>query len=147
LHARALLAAGRIREADARASELLAVLVERGVLVSDPDWSGELAVVLQALGREAELLELVGGITRPTPWLQAAAAIAHGQFDQAADLYAQIGSLPDEAFARLRAAEHLFAAGQRAEGNTQLQLAVVFYRKVQASTYLREAEALLAASA
>ena len=119
LHAHVLLAAGQIQEAGMRASELLALLVERGALVSNPDWSGELAIVLQALGREAEFLALVGGITTPTPWLQAAIAIAHGRFDQATDLYAQIGSLPDEAFARLQAAKRLAAAGRRGEASGQ----------------------------
>jgi hypothetical protein len=94
--------------------------------VSNPDWSGELAVVLHTLGRGAELIELVGRLTTPTPWLQAALAIACGRFDRAADLYAQIGSLHDEAFARLQAAKQLLATGRRAEGNTHLQRVVAF---------------------
>jgi DNA-binding SARP family transcriptional activator/class 3 adenylate cyclase len=144
-HARALLDNGRRQEAGARASELLAVLASRGVSPG-PDWPGQLAVVLHALGRGGELLELVASVTAPTPWLQAA-AMAAGRFEQAADIYAQIGSLPDEAFARLRAAEQLLNAGRRADGNAQLQQALGFYRQVRASAYVREAEALLAASA
>jgi tetratricopeptide (TPR) repeat protein len=144
-HARALLDNGRRQEAGARASELLAVLANRGVSPG-PDWPGQLAVVLHALGRGGELLELVASVTAPTPWLQAA-AMAAGRFEQAADIYAQIGSLPDEAFARLRAAEQLLNAGRRADGNAQLQQALRFYRQVRASAYVREAEALLAASA
>ena len=147
LRAHVLLAAGRIQEAGTAASQLLAVLAERGVLVSNPDWSGELAVVLHTLGRGAELLELVGRLATPTPWLQAAVAIARGGFDRAAELYAQIGSLPDEAFARLQAAKQLLAAGRRTEGTAHLQRVVAFYREVQASSYLREAEMLLAATA
>jgi DNA-binding SARP family transcriptional activator/class 3 adenylate cyclase len=146
-HAGALLASGRRQEAGARASELLAVLAEHGPLATSSDWPGQLAVVLHALGRGGELLELVASVTAPTPWLQAAAAMAAGRFEQAADIYAQIGSLPDEAFARLRAAQHLIAAGQRAEASVQLQRALGFYREVRADAYLREAEALLAASA
>ena len=118
-----------------------------GLLVSNPDWAGELAVVLHTLGRGAELLEPLGRLTTPTPWLQAAGAIARGRFDRAADLYAQIGSVPDEAFARLQAAKQLLAAGRRAEGTAHLQRVVAFYREVQASAYLREAEMLLAATA
>ena len=83
----------------------------------------------------------------PTPWLQAATTMAAGEFDQAADRYAEIGSLPDEAYARLRAAEQLLNAGQRADGHAQLQQAVGFYRQVRATGYLREADALVAASA
>jgi hypothetical protein len=48
---------------------------------------------------------------------------------------------------RLCAAERLLAAGRQAKGNAQLQQALGFYRQVQASPYVREAEALLAASA
>jgi class 3 adenylate cyclase/tetratricopeptide (TPR) repeat protein len=147
LRARVLLAAGRIQEAGTTASQLLAGLAERGVLVSNPDWSGELAVVLHTLGRGAELIELVGRLSTPTPWLEAAVAIARGRFDRAADLYAQIGSVPDEAFARLQAAKQLLASDRPAEGNAYLQRLVAFYREVQASAYLREAEMLLAATA
>ena len=57
--ARALLAAGRQQEADAEANELLAMLAQQEILPTAPDWSGDLAVVLQALGRDAELVELL----------------------------------------------------------------------------------------
>jgi len=83
----------------------------------------------------------------PTPWLRAATAIAVGQFEEAAKLYAGMGSLPDEAFARLRAAEHLFNAGRHTDANAQLQPALAFYRQVHAAGYIREADALVAASA
>jgi hypothetical protein len=55
-----------------------------------------------------------------------------------------MGSLPDEAYARLRAAETLAAAGRRDEGGEELERALEFYRRVGAVRYLREAEALLA---
>jgi class 3 adenylate cyclase/tetratricopeptide (TPR) repeat protein len=146
-HAWALLAAGRREEAGSQADELLATLAERRVLVAEPGWSGGLAVVLQALGRGAELVDFIAHITTSTPWLQAATAVATGEFERAADLYAAIGSLPREAFARLEAAERLLAEGRRTEASVQLQQALAFYRAVRASAYLREAEALLAASA
>jgi class 3 adenylate cyclase/tetratricopeptide (TPR) repeat protein len=146
-HARALLANGHIEQAGARADELLVELAERGALATNPDWSGQLAIVLQALGRGAQLVELAATVATPTPWLEAATDIAAGKFEQAADRYAEIGSRPDEAYARLRAAELLFDAGRRADANAQLNSALAFYRKVRASAYLREAETLLAASA
>jgi AAA ATPase domain len=145
--ARAVLAAGSVEKASGLASELLAMLARQRAVVAEPDWSGELAIVLQALKRGADLINFAAQVTTPTPWLEAATAVAMGEFKRAADLYAEIGSLPDEAFARLRAAEHLLATGQRAEGNTQLQRAAAFYRKARATAYVREAEALLAASA
>jgi class 3 adenylate cyclase/tetratricopeptide (TPR) repeat protein len=146
-HAQALLAAGSAQEAGAQADELLAMLAARRVLVTEPAWSGELAIVLRALGRGAELVNLVARVTTPTPWLEAAAAVTMGEFERAANLYAQIGSLPQEAFARLQAAERLFADGRGTEASVQLHQALAFYRKVRANAYLREAEALLAASA
>jgi class 3 adenylate cyclase/tetratricopeptide (TPR) repeat protein len=146
-HARALVSAGRTDEAEARASELFNKLAEEGVIATDPDWSRDLAVVFQALGRGAELAELLDHPGAPTLWLQAAAAVAAGDYDRAGDLYAQIGSLPDEAYARLNAAKRLLAAGHRAEVSGPLERALAFYRQVNANGYLREVEALLAASA
>ena len=147
VHARALLANRRVQEARARANDLLVELAKRGVLATTPDWSGQLALVLHALGRGGELLELAATVAMPTPWLRAATAIAVGQFEEAAKLYAGMGSLPDEAFARLRAAEHLFNAGRHTDANAQLQPALAFYRQVHAAGYIREADALVAASA
>ena len=146
LRARTLLVSGAVGEASARADELLAALAAHNALATNPDWTGQLAVVLQALGRGGELVELLSGVA-PTPWLQAGMAIADGAFQRAADLYATIGSLPDEAYARLRAAQQLFAGGLRSEAREQLHRAVAFYRGVRATGYLLEGEELLGASA
>jgi tetratricopeptide (TPR) repeat protein len=131
--ARALLANGQVDEAAAVAADLLAELAGRGAFPTNPDWSGDLAIVLRALGRSAELTRL--------------AAAAKGDYGRAAELYADIGSLPDEAHARLRAGGQLLEAGRRAEGTAQVERALGFYRQVGASAYLREAEALLAVAA
>jgi hypothetical protein len=147
IHARVLLANGQVEQASVKASELLAELGGSGALVTNPDWSGQLAIVLYTLGRGSELLDLISRVTAPTPWQEAAAAIAAGRFEEAADRYAKIGSLPDEAYARLRAGEQLLNAGRRADGNAQLQQALAFYRQVGATAYLHEADALVAASA
>ena len=56
-HARALVSAGRTDEAQARAGELFTMVAEEGAIATDPDWSRDLAVVFQALGRGAELVE------------------------------------------------------------------------------------------
>jgi DNA-binding SARP family transcriptional activator len=145
--ARVALVTGDRDQAGAYARQLLAMLAEQAELHAVAEWSADLAAVLMGLGRGSDLRELAARKEGPTPWLEAAAAFAGSDFDRAADQYAKIGSLPDEAFARLRAAEQLLATGQRAEGNTQLQRAVIFYRKARATAYLRQAEALLAASA
>jgi hypothetical protein len=145
--ARVGLATGDRDQAGAYANELLAMLVEQAELHAVAEWPADLAAVLVGLGRGSDLRELAASKAVSTPWLEAAAAFASRDFERAADQYAKIGSLPDEAFARLRAAEQLLATGQQAEGNTQLQRAVTFYRKARATAYLRQAEALLAASA
>ena len=56
--------------------------------------------------------------------------MAAGDFELAAARYAELGSVPDEAFARLRAGERLLAAGRRSEGDRQLEQALAFYREV-----------------
>jgi class 3 adenylate cyclase len=145
-HARALLAVGRQQEADTEANKLLAMLAQPGVLPTAPDWSGDLAVVLQALGRGPELVELLADAKTPTGWFEAAAAVAAGEFQRAADHYDQIEAQPDAAFAQLQAAKQLTAAGRRAEANAQLSRALAFYRQVGAVGYLREGETLLAAT-
>jgi class 3 adenylate cyclase len=145
--ARALLAVGRQQEAGTEANKLLAMSAQRGVVPTAPDWSGDLAVVLQALGRGAELVELLADAKTPTAWFDAASALATGEFQRAADLYDQMGAQSDGAFARLQAAKHLVAAGRRAEANAQLSRALAFYRQVGATGYLREGEILLTATA
>jgi tetratricopeptide (TPR) repeat protein len=133
--ARALLEAGRQQEADTEANELLAMLAHQGVLPTRP------------LGRDAELVELLADVKTPTGWFEAAAAVAAGEFQRAADHYDQIQAQPDAAFARLQGAKHLVAAGRRAETNAQLRRAVAFYHRVSATGYLQESQTLLAATA
>jgi tetratricopeptide (TPR) repeat protein len=145
--ARALLAAGREHEAGTEANQLLAMLARLGVLPTAPDWSGDLAVVLQVLGRGAELVELLADAKTPTGWFEAAAALASGEFQRAADMYDQMEAQPEAAFARLQAAKLLVGAGRRAEANVQLSRALAFYRKVGATGYVRESETLVTATA
>jgi DNA-binding SARP family transcriptional activator/class 3 adenylate cyclase/tetratricopeptide (TPR) repeat protein len=145
--AHAMLAAGKVEKASRLASALLALLARQRGVTAVSEWSGELAIVLQALERGAELVKLADRVTTPTPWLRAATAAVKGEFVQAADLYAEIGSRPHEAYTRLWAAQQLVAGEQETEASKQLERALAFYQKVQASAYLRKAEALLAASA
>ena len=105
-----------------------------------------LAWTLVASGTGAELpagLEPFQGI----PWVRAGIAFADGNPVQAADICAEIGALTQEAYARLAAACLLVEQGRRAEADEQLHRALGFYRSVGAARYVREGEALLAASA
>src|SRR6476646_7033310 len=104
------------------------------------------AAAAHQLGLDDELEAALAGRAR-TPWTDAVGAYAAGDFASAAEILRRIGSKPDEADARLRAAERLFGEGRRAEADGQLQLALAFYRSVGATRYVRECEALLAATA
>jgi class 3 adenylate cyclase/tetratricopeptide (TPR) repeat protein len=141
-----LLATGRRAEAVPLVDELLGRLQSsRTSLVSY--WAMPLAVVLTALGRPSEMEAIAQNATISIRWLDAARAYAAGAFEESADILADIGAIPDEAFVRLRAAEALIEAGRRPEADAQLQQALAFYRSVGATRYIREAESLFAASA
>jgi hypothetical protein len=57
-----------------------------------------------------------------------------------------MGAQADAAMTRLRAAELLVGAGRRAEAESQLELALDFFRRAGANRYVGAAEELLAAS-
>ena len=143
-YAEALLACGRAEEATTAAAEALALAGENAVVFAGC-WP-VLIRVLAALGRGEELLAATEAAP-PTRWIEAARLYAGGDFAGAAELYAQIGSLLDEADARLRAAELLADAGGREGADAQLERALAFYRSVGATRYVGEGEALLAQSA
>jgi class 3 adenylate cyclase/tetratricopeptide (TPR) repeat protein len=111
------------------------------------EWLADLAVALATLDWTDELLEDAERVKVRTPWLEAALACSTGDFQRAAEIYAGIGDKPAEAYARLRAAEKLVAEGRRAEADAELERALEFWRSVGATAYIREGEALLAASA
>jgi tetratricopeptide (TPR) repeat protein len=82
-----------------------------------------------------------------TRWDKAADAVLDGRWADAADVYGEIGARPFAALAALRAAEAYVSAGRRAEADKRLARALEFWRSVGAKRYVREGEALLAASA
>jgi tetratricopeptide (TPR) repeat protein len=106
-----------------------------------------LAWVAVMRGRELELIELVERESFDSPWLRATAAVLERDFRAAAEIFAGMESPAHEAFYRLRAAEQFVAEGRRGEADGQLRPALAFYRSVGATRYVREGEALLAASA
>jgi class 3 adenylate cyclase/tetratricopeptide (TPR) repeat protein len=116
--ARALLAAGRREEAAEVAGRLLEGL---GGGVLGPDLGADLGLVVSGLGIPADALDRLG--IPPTPWLEAARALATGDPLAAAERYAAIGSLPDEADARLAAAQLLSRQGRQADAEAQLAAA------------------------
>jgi class 3 adenylate cyclase/tetratricopeptide (TPR) repeat protein len=133
------------RRAEDLAGELLSEQVSG--FTGQIDWALNLAVVASLIGREGEFLEAAARTTLVTPWLTAATAYVSRDFGRAADVYAGIGALPEEAYARLRGAEAFVRDGHRAEADAELARALQFWRSVGATAYVREGEALLAESA
>jgi hypothetical protein len=114
--------------------------------IGESDWLADICFALPLLARAEELLEGAAQTRNHTPWFEAAVACASGDFRGAADVYARIGALPEEAYARLCAAESLVREDRRAEADVELNRALAFWRSVGATAYVRDAEALLAAA-
>jgi class 3 adenylate cyclase/tetratricopeptide (TPR) repeat protein len=135
--ARILLEAGKLDEARVVAEETLA---------HDPvGHAAELAWVADELALTAD----VSAWLHPSPqtnWKEAAEAVLRRDFGAAADLYLKIGDRPDEARARLHAAEQLVAGGHREEAERQLELSLGFWRSVEATRYVRRAATFVAAA-
>jgi hypothetical protein len=142
---RARLALGDLAGASALADELVAALTEKGIW--GPYESVDGAWAFRQLDRAAELIEAFERPRAQTPWHEAARRILAGDLAGAADLYAEIGSVPDEAYARLRATEELMRSGLRGEADRQLRLALPVFARLGAAGWAAEGEALLAASA
>ena len=141
LHADTLAAAGRCDEAQRLVDELFEKWGENPAFTgttapSDAAWA------LASCGAADGRLEPIAAMSSSSRSVAAGAAILRGDLLAAADMFAEIGWLPDEARARLRAAERL-DGGHRAE---QLLLARAFYDSVGATGFLRECKALEAAA-
>ena len=141
--AAALLEAGQDGDAALLADELLGLDVANRRVSTPVSPIFDLAWVLHAVGGTADLIQAAEHSSVLSPWSSAAAAIARGDHLPAADIYEEIGHLPNEAYTRLRAAEKLLADGRHGEADEQLQKALGFYRGVGATRYIREGEALL----
>jgi class 3 adenylate cyclase/tetratricopeptide (TPR) repeat protein len=141
LSAWVLVEAGRRGEAEIVADEVLSQMPRALELSIDPFvWAAD------ALGL-ADQMRAVLEHVRETPWREAAEAVLTRDFERAALLFDQIGTAPNAALARLRAARALIEAGRRSEGDVELQKALAFWRSVGAKRYVAEGEALLAVSA
>jgi len=135
-------ALGRLAEARRAADELLALLA-RGITTFG---ALQLALAADDLGLRAGLGTVFERLP-DRPWVQAARAANEGDFLRAADIAAESAWRVEEADLRLRAAETLVRAGRRAEADVQLQQALAFFRSVGATRFIRQGEALLAATA
>jgi hypothetical protein len=83
----------------------------------------------------------------PSPWRDAAAAMLHGDNVKAAERFARIGVLPEEAQARLLAAEAFAADDRHDDADAQLARCTPFFESVGATAYVRRGEKLRMRSA
>ena len=128
-----LLTSSRRSEAESVAVELLDAH-RRGPLNTVSDWFPEAGLAFAELGRPEDVEAIADTAPAPTPWRDAGLALGHGDPAAAAEIFAEMGALSYEAEARLLAA--------RAGDDAGLDDAIAFFRRVGATAFLREAEAL-----
>jgi hypothetical protein len=129
-------------DADARTAALQFLEIVREVKV---EFVSPYSAALYELGFAEDVVALLE--STPDAYDQAARRLGEGHLLEAADAFAAIPVARMEAEARLLAARELVAAGRRAEADAQLERALRFFRAARATSYLRKAEALLAATA
>ena len=146
LCATVLLTQGRRKQASTLTSEVLAcghVQVAALLELHGAVTPIEFAWLVRDLGREAELLTALESAP-PTPWLQAACAIAEHDSAGSLDLVAKIRAPSVDAYARLRAAEEAARSGSHDVAKELLAPALQFFRRVLAARHLAIADGLLA---
>jgi hypothetical protein len=138
------LAARRHKEASDLASDLAALGPPMVPALCAPfPTLAEVAWFFYDLDRAGEFIEVVlDPDPIKSPWNDAAQAICKGQFARAADVIDRIGHPACSAYARLRAAEALAAAGEDAEAAAQRAQAEAFYRPVGAIRFIGNGETL-----
>jgi tetratricopeptide (TPR) repeat protein len=134
---RVALEAGREREAAAVADEIARESSKKQDVLPG-FWFFNLAVVLTATGRAADVSGLTTGVTR-TPWVEAGSAFAQGDFSAASEVLRRMGCRSEAAYVRLCAAEATVSSG---EAERELALARDFYVEVGATGYLARTERL-----
>jgi class 3 adenylate cyclase len=139
-----LAAAGRAEEAQPMLSELFAA--GTADLSSICESSVNCVLAADILGRREEARRWLG-TRRDFPWFVVARHLTEQEFVVAAESLDSMGAARSAALTRLRAAQELARTGRRAEADEQLRHALRFFRSVDATRFIREAEALLAASA
>jgi len=139
-----LAAVGRADEAQPILAELFAAGTadESGVGESFTDC----LLAAEMLGRRDQARQWLG-TRRDSPWFVAARALADQEFVAAAESLDSMGAARSAALVRLRAAQELARTERPTEADDQLRQTLSFFRAVDATRFIREAEALLAAPA
>jgi tetratricopeptide (TPR) repeat protein len=134
---------GRLDEARAHASEAIEMAKTTPTIA---ELLFLIAGEARQLGIATEVVELI--TTAPdSPWKDAAIAQATGDPLRAVEIYARMGAPSIEADARFNAAVWLLEEGRTAEGFSQLEKALAFYRSVGAAFFIERGQRLLAKSA
>ena len=138
-HGRVLAETGDAAAAVAEAEEVLAARSRDAIEF----WAPSVAAALDLASRGEVFLAAAPPVGPLRTWWDAGAALAAGRHREAAERFHAIGSLPDEAWARLRAGRALLAESARAEAAAEVERALAFWRSVGAARYVRDAEQLL----
>jgi class 3 adenylate cyclase/tetratricopeptide (TPR) repeat protein len=131
---------GDEQEARTLVAETLAIARENVEVMAA---ANHLNFVAGPLGAREELYELAKRSPRGV-WKELMLAGARGDLVRTADLYAEFGSPTYEALARFFAGQELIDAGERVEGEAELERALAFFRSVGASFFVRRGEAVIA---
>ena len=134
--------AGLIGDAQTLADELIAVFPAGG-----HDWMLiDFAWAAASVDRRNQLLYLLDGTPKVSPYGHAARALLDGDYEAAADVFEKLGEKENTASARLRAAAKLVADRRPEVAVPLLENAVHFFRSVGASRYLSEVDARMGPS-
>ena len=143
LHAGLLFDAGRLDEARTVAVEV--VERRRSARLSSGFHGFVVYAFVRLVGREATESVLEG--LPETKWRHISSAVLESNLVRAAELAAAYDFPAEAAALRLRAGRELAAAGAHQAADVQLRDALAFYRSVEATRCVREAEELLSAIA
>ena len=94
-----------------------------------------------------ELRQLLDDLPFVSTYGEVEGALLDLDYERAANLFHEIGEAENEAAARLRAAAQLIGDGRLSDAAGFVEDALAFYRSVDATRYINEGEALLAARA
>jgi len=141
-----LAAAGETEEAEALVSEALARIENLPATTLFPAPASFVELWLRLVGRE-RVRSVLSRLTAETPWLKAAKLLIADDLSGALEIYREIEAAPDTALVHQLIARRLVDAGSRREADLHVAAALAFYRSVGATSYIRETEKLLAATA
>ncbi|MDX6436288.1 MAG: hypothetical protein QOK34_1122, partial [Gaiellaceae bacterium] len=142
----ASLEAGHTQDCARLADELLALKPTDYGIPNHVSPLFDLAWALTTLDRGGDLVEAIARGSVQTRHTHAARAFAQEDYGKAADMYAEIGARPNEAYTRLRAAAQLVEAGRRPEADGHLHQALAFWQSAGATRHIREGKSLLGAT-